>query len=142
MPDSFEVDESVSARDASAGDTGVTIIVCSSCRFRDGPAIEPRPGTELCNATEAAAAGTGVTVKRVACLGNCRRGISAAMLRPGSWSYIFGELNPQSAGDLIKGAKLFATSKDGFMPFSARPESLKRGLIARIPSAINLEDLP
>jgi predicted metal-binding protein len=139
VPDSFELDPDKSAGDA--GDTGVTIIVCSSCRFRDGPAIEPRPGLELCNATEAEAAGTGVAVRRVACLGNCRRGISAAMLRSGCWSYVFGELTPGSAGDLIKGAQLFATSKDGFMPFRERPESLKRGLIARIPSAINLEDL-
>lgn len=142
MPDSFEPDPDKSAGQACAGDTGVTIIVCSSCRFRDGPAIEPRPGLGLCNATEAAAAGTGVTVKRVACLGNCRRGISAAMLRAGCWSYVFGELTPDSAGDLIKGAQLFATSKDGFMPFRERPESLKRGLIARLPSAINLEELP
>jgi predicted metal-binding protein len=142
VPDSFEVDPNVPAGDASAGDTGVTIIVCSACRFRDGPAIEPRPGHELGRATEAAAAGTGITVKRVACLGNCRRGISAAMLRSGCWSYLFGELTPESAGDLIKGARLFATSKDGFMPFRERPESLKRGLIARIPSAINLEELP
>ena len=140
MPDSFELDRDKSAGDA--GDTGVTIVVCSSCRFRDGPALEPRPGLELCSASEAAAAGTGVTVKRVACLGNCRRGISAAMLRSGCWSYVFGELTPDSAGDLIKGAQLFATSKDGFMPFRERPESLKRGLIARLPSAINLEELP
>jgi predicted metal-binding protein len=142
VPDSFEVDSSVSAPDARVGDAGVTIIVCSSCRFRDGPAIEPRPGLELARTTEAAAAGTGIAVKRVACLGNCRRGISAAMLRQGSWSYVFGELDTQSAGDLVKAARLFATSRDGFMPYSDRPESLKRGLIARIPSAINLEDLP
>lgn len=142
MPDSFEVEPELSAADVRAGDTGVTIIVCSSCRFRDGPPVEPRPGFELGRATEAAASGTGIAVKRVACLGNCRRGISVAMLRSGCWSYVFGELTPESAGDLIKGAKLFATSKDGFMPYTARPESLKRGLIARLPSAINLEDLP
>jgi len=142
VPDSFEVDPNVPAGDAAAGDTGVTIIVCSSCRFRDGAAVEPRPGLELARATEAAAEGTGIAVRRFACLGNCRRGISAAMLRQGSWSYVFGELDTASAGDLIRGAKLFATSRDGFMPYSDRPESLKRGLIARIPSAINLEDLP
>lgn len=142
MPDSFEIDPDAFGRDEAAGDTGVTIIVCRSCRFRDGPAAEPRPGLELARATEAAAEGAGVAVKSVACLGNCRRGISAAMLRKGCWSYIFGELGTTSAGDLIDGARLFATSKDGFMPFTNRPESLKRGLIARIPSAINLEELP
>ena len=44
--------------------------------------------------------------------------------------------------DLIAGAKLFVGSTDGFMPYGDRPDSLKRGLIARIPTLENLKDLP
>ena len=44
--------------------------------------------------------------------------------------------------DLVAGARLFATSDDGFMPFRARPEALKRGLVARIPHPDILKDLP
>lgn len=131
----------------AAGDDAVacaamTIVVCGSCRLPDAPLLDPRPGADLAAATIAAAAGTSITVKRAGCLGNCRRGLSAAILRDGCWSYVFGELVPDSAPDLIAGARLFATSQDGFMPYSARPQSLKRGLIARIPSFDNLEDLP
>lgn len=121
--------------------TGVTIVVCNTCRFRDGPAEEPRPGSRLVRETRAAAAGSGIEVRQVSCLGNCRRGISAAVLRDGCWSYLFGELDTDSAQDLVAGARLFASSHDGFMPFRERPVALKRGLIARIPSLANLEDL-
>jgi predicted metal-binding protein len=120
----------------------MTIVVCNSCRLPADPLLEPRPGSHLAAATIAAARDTGINVKQVGCLGNCKRGLSAAVLREGCWSYVFGELTPDSAPDLIAGARLFATSEDGFMPFRARPESLKRGLIARVPSFDNLKDLP
>ena len=118
----------------------VTIVVCHSCRKPGDPDDYPRPGSRLAEATLAAAEGTGLRVARVGCLGNCKRGISAAMLREGSWSYIFGELTEESADDLIAGALLYANATDGFMPFRARPESLKRGLVARIPTLGHIKD--
>ncbi len=120
----------------------MTIVVCHSCRLPDNPLLDPRPGSDFAVAVLAAAENTGITVKKAGCLANCKRGLSAAVLRDGCWSYVFGELTPENAEDLIAGAQLFATSTDGFMPFRARPESLKRGLIARIPTFDNLKDLP
>lgn len=49
------------------------------------------------------------------------------------WSYVFGGLTPDNAEDLISGAKLLAGSADGLMPWRGRPDSLKRGMVARIP---------
>src|SRR5690606_12692277 len=114
---------------APAPDSGVTIVVCHSCRRQDDPMDHPRPGTRLHQSVRNAAMGTGVEVRKIGCLGNCKRGISAAILRDGCWSYVFGELDEDSAADLVAGATLFAGSTDGFMPFRARPESLKRGLV-------------
>ena len=101
-----------------------------------------RQGSLLAEDTRRAAAGTGVVVRHVGCLGNCRRGLSAAIFRTGCWSYVFGGLGVTSGGDLVAGARLFATSTDGFMPFRARPEALKRGLVARIPHPDILKELP
>jgi predicted metal-binding protein len=120
----------------------VTVLVCSSCRLAEAPESEARPGGALVEDTRRAAAGTGVVVRQVACLGNCRRGLSAAIFRSGGWSYVFGGLGAASGGDLVAGARLFAEATDGFMPFRARPESLKRGLIARIPNPDILKELP
>lgn len=120
----------------------VTVVVCSSCRFGDEPEADPRPGLVLARAAAQAAADSPVHVRHVACLGNCSRGLSAAVLREGSWSYVFGGLTTSSAADLIAGAELFYATTDGFMPYRARPEALKRGLVARVPTLDSLKEIP
>ncbi len=120
----------------------VTVLVCSSCRREGDPEGQPRPGTDLAEDARRAALGSGVSVRRVACLGNCKRGLTAAIFRTGCWAYVFGGLTTASGADLVAGARLFAGASDGFMPFRARPEALKRGLIARIPHPDILKDLP
>ena len=55
------------------------IYVCVTCRRAGEPDAEPRPGALLADATEQAAAGTEVEVRRLRCLANCTRGPSAAM---------------------------------------------------------------
>jgi predicted metal-binding protein len=75
-----------------------------------------------------------VNVLRIRCLGNCNRGLSAAIRRERSWTYVFGDLDAERDGPtLIAGARLFAESTDGLMPWRGRPDPLKRGLIARMP---------
>ena len=112
----------------------ITIYVCTTCR-RPGDSDEgPRRGEAFAEETIAAAAGTGLAVKRVRCLSNCRRGLSAAVRRDDAWTYIFGDLDPETgARALIDGALLFAGANTQVMPWRGRPEPLKRGLIARLP---------
>src|SRR5262245_25107654 len=69
----------------------VTVVVCETCRDASGSDAHPRPGALLAEATRQAAAGTRIATARVECLGNCKRRLSAAMLRPGAWSYVFGD---------------------------------------------------
>ncbi|WP_269929820.1 DUF1636 family protein [Aminobacter sp. HY435] len=111
----------------------MTILVCSSCRDETGSDAHPRAGARLAEDARLAANGKNIAVRGVECLGNCKRRLSAALIRDGAWSYVFGDLNPSSGEDLVAGAKLFATSTDGLIPWRGRPDSLKRGLIARIP---------
>jgi len=109
------------------------IYVCITCRRAGEPDVEPRPGALLADATEKAAAGTAVEVRRLRCLANCTRGPSAAMRCNGSWTYVFGGLDPANADALVAGAKLLAGASDGILPWRGRPEILKRALIARVP---------
>jgi len=115
------------------------IYVCITCR-RVGEPDEPRPGALLAAATATAAEGSDVEVRRVACLANCTRGASAAMRANGSWTYVFGGLDPGCGKALIDGAHLLAEAADGLMPWRGRPEPLKRGLIARMPPLDFTED--
>jgi predicted metal-binding protein len=109
------------------------IYICVTCRRAGEPDAEPRPGVLLAEATEQAAAGTDVTVRRLRCLANCTRGPSIAMRCDGSWTYIFGGLDAADAGALVQGAMLLAGASDGTLPWRERPDVLKRGLIARVP---------
>ena len=109
------------------------IYVCVTCRRAGEPDAEPRPGALLADATEQAAVGTNVEVRRLRCLANCTRGPSAAMRCNGSWTYVFGGLDAVNADALVAGAKLLAGASDGILPWRGRPEILKRSLIARVP---------
>ena len=117
----------------SANNKPPTVYVCTTCKRAGEPDSEPRPGALLAAATERAAAGTEVDVRRLRCLANCTRGPSAAMRCNGSWTYVFGGLDATCADALIAGARLLAGAADGILPWRGRPEILKRGLIARVP---------
>jgi predicted metal-binding protein len=124
------------------------VLVCITCRAAadssDAPRDEgPRAGMALAVATAAAASASDISVQRVRCLGNCSRGLSAAIRCDDSWTYVFGGLEPARDGpSLIIGARLLALAADGIMPWRGRPESLKRGLIARVPPANFREEQP
>jgi predicted metal-binding protein len=126
---------------APATRAATTIYVCITCRRPGDPEDAPRPGADLAAMTAAAANGSGVNVRRVRCLANCKRGCSAAVRREGAWTYVFGDLDAASAAPaLVEGARLFANSTDDLMPWRGRPEPLKRGLIARVPPIDFTED--
>jgi predicted metal-binding protein len=122
-----------------------TVLVCITCRTAadfsqvgavDSAVPEPaRPGLILAEATAVAASNApDISVQRVRCLGNCGRGLSAAIRCDHAWTYVFGGLDATRDGlTLIAGARLLAGAADGIMPWRNRPEPLKRGLIARIP---------
>ena len=116
---------------------GPIVYVCVTCRLAGDADDGPRAGRVLAEAVIEAARGTGVSVRHVDCLANCRRSLSAAMRKKNSWTYVFGELNaPDDAAALIEGAKLLATAEDGIRPWRGRPQALKGGLIARVPPLV------
>src|SRR5262249_12989096 len=113
----------------------VLIHVCVTCRreFDDQQALPA--GSRLRDAVASMLQGV-FEVRGVECLGNCRRSCSVALSAPGSWTYIFGDLAPEAAADLAAAGTLLAHSDNGFRPWRGRPESFKRGMIARVPPAL------
>ena len=154
--------------DIGAAAGRASVLVCITCRAATHPtdALATTPGTNalgnnalgtnalgadtppaglaLAEATAVAAANASdISVQRIRCLGNCSRGPSAAIGCENSWTYVFGGLEPTRDGpSLIIGARLLALAADGIMPWRGRPESLKRGLIARVPPVNFREELP
>ncbi|KQZ19150.1 metal-binding protein [Mesorhizobium sp. Root552] len=130
----------VESDSGQSGRAAVTVIVCTTCRDESGADSHPRAGELLAESARSAATGRGVDIRTVECLGNCKRRLSASILRTGGWGYVFGDLAPTSGADLVEGAELFAASPDELMPWRGRPDCLKRGLVARIPPLHLLKD--
>ena len=141
IPDSTSSEPGTERPEAGCGPeaarepAAVTLFICTTCR---APGVETatdaeRDGARLVAAALAVSEPAGVAVEGVSCLANCKRALSAAMVRRDGWTYVFGDLSPDSAPDLLAGAALLAGSEDGLMPRRGRPDVLKRGMVARIP---------
>ena len=116
----------------------VTILVCSTCRREDGEDSTPRPGEQLLAAVLAASRrehSPSLRVASVECLGNCKRRLSAAIVSPCGWSYVFGDLQIEHGADLVTGARLMQETTNGLMAWRGRPPCLKSGMVARLPPA-------
>ena len=113
----------------------VTVFICISCKGND---VSPeRPGQLLFDAVTAglrARVDRGVTVKPVECLGVCKRPCTVALVGSGKWTYVVGGLDHAGhADDVIAAALSFGATENGIIPWRERPQSFRKGLVARIP---------
>jgi len=120
-------------------ESAVTIFVCVSCRRPLGDTDETfdQPGrglvtallTRLCDQRRAH-----VEVRPVDCLAVCKRPCTVALSGADKWTYLIGDLDPDSHADEIVAAALsFAASENGIVPWRERPASFRKGVIARVP---------
>ena len=76
-----------------------------------------------------------VQVRAVQCLGVCKRPATIAVSAPDGYTFVFGDLEPESGAAAITAFALSYSRGDyGFVPWAARPELLRGRLVARIPS--------
>ena len=122
----------------------ITLQVCVTCKREGDAPTTAQPDALRSGARLRDALTTGlpanVTLQPVECLGNCKRSCTVVLSAPGCWTYVFGELTPDSRADVLVAADLLARSTDGLMPWRGRPEPFKRGMIARIPPQSSLKE--
>jgi predicted metal-binding protein len=110
---------------------GAVLHVCLTCKGAEPvPEGQPRPGARL---MQALASEPGLTVVGVECLSNCRRSCTIALSGPGRWSYVVGDIAPEMAAQVAEGARRYAATEDGLVPWRERPEIFRKGVIARVP---------
>ena len=96
-------------------------------------ASEPRAGSRLLAALQDAATDE-VRIEGVECLSVCKRPCTVAVASEGRWTYVYGDLDPvTSARTILDGLGLYADTPDGIVPWKARPEAFRKGVVARIP---------
>ena len=110
------------------------LYVCTTCRDAAHSAEAPSAGTRLHAALLAAPANPEIEVVGVECLSACKRACSVSFTAPGKWTYVFGDLPAEVAAEtVLRGARLYAESHDGIIPWKLRPDALKKGALARVP---------
>ena len=116
----------------------LTIHVCTACRRAraDLPEGYDQPGIALAEALTAqlSAKGSTIAVLPVECLAVCKRPCTIALSADGKWTYLIGDLDTDTHLDEIVGAaEAYAASANGIVPWKERPQSFRKGVVARVP---------
>ncbi len=121
--------------------------VCTTCRGTV-PDLAPPGLTPDATGTDAPRLGArlhdllsrtapdGVEIRPVECLSACSQGCSVALSAPGKWSYVYGRLTLDDAADILSGARAYAGTADGIVPWRERPAVFRKQSLARIPPHI------
>ncbi|AFY76706.1 MAG: DUF1636 domain-containing protein [Hydrococcus sp. C42_A2020_068] len=120
------------------------ILVCSTCAsvWQDGKRVGHSGGQklleELTQQSQNWSHASKFTIQSVECMNACNNSCVIAFTAPGKFTYLFGNLNrdSNSCNAILKCANLYFQKSDGMMPWSERPDPLKKGIIARIPNFI------
>jgi predicted metal-binding protein len=121
---------------------GVTLIVCSTCRFsveekEDADGV--RGGARLLAAVERLAEGeprlAQVSVRSMPCFFNCDQHCTVHLRAPGKMGYVLGKFEPteDAAQTILDYAALYAASAEGIVPYRQWPQGVKGHFIVRTP---------
>src|SRR3984957_13412024 len=116
-----------------------TLLVCVTCKSEQGPL-----GPGLFEALgERLASEPHITLKAVECLSVCKRPCTVALAAPGKWTYVVGDLNRDlHLEDIVVGARRYAASPDGVVPWRERPLCFRKGVVSRTPPLTIAETAP
>jgi predicted metal-binding protein len=114
-----------------------TVYVCTSCRRKtgDGEGDFDQPGRALAERLSGALEGeAGIDVMTVECLSVCKRPCTVALAAEGKWTYVVGDLDGEAhVCDIVSAVRAFSDSADGVVPWRERPQTFRKGVIARVP---------
>ena len=79
-------------------------------------------------------------IRPVECLSACDHGCNIALTKPGAWSYVYGRLTLEDVPEILRGARLYAASEGGIVPWRDRPVIFRKQSLARIPPFVTAEE--
>ena len=117
----------------------IELLVCTTCRVAEtappagtADADPPRAGRVLTDRLFACLP-QGVVLREVECLSNCSRGCTIALRGDGRWTYIYGNIDPDTHLEaVLDGISRYRDTPDGLVPWRERPEHFRKNCIARL----------
>ncbi len=117
-----------------------TLFVCTTCAsvWQDGKRVGSSGGEKLLRQLQELWQNwefrDKFPIQAVECMSACNRSCAIAFVAEGKFTYLFGDLPiDDSASAVLKCASQYYLKHDGSLPWSERPEPLKKGILAKIP---------
>jgi predicted metal-binding protein len=117
-----------------------TLFVCKTCAsvWQDNKRLGESGGEKLLKKLQLLAKDWELreqfTIQQVECMSACNRSCVVAFAAQGKMTYLFGDLAvDESASAVLECAKQYYSQPNGVLPWSERPEALKKGVLAKIP---------
>jgi predicted metal-binding protein len=134
----------VATTEGRARVTTTWITICDTCKREDWIArgMEQTDGERLAGLIESAAQGTGLAVRRTACLMGCDHSCNVAIQAEGKLAYTLGRFEPseEAAEGIVAYAAGHAASATGQVPYREWPQAVKGHFITRHPPLPGAED--
>lgn len=116
----------------------VTVFVCTACRFPASDSGETGTvslgETLLARLLDRLPRETAVTLQPVDCLAVCDRPCTVAFSGQDRWTYLIGDIDPETdADDILLAAARLAASDQPVLALADRPPFFRKGVIGRIP---------
>jgi predicted metal-binding protein len=131
------------ANNSETNNVGVsshTLFVCKTCAsvWQDGKRLGESGGEKLLQQLQVLAEDWELRdqfpIQQVECMSACNRSCVVAFAAQGKITYLFGDLAVDaSASAVLECASQYYSKPDGLLPWSERPEALKKGVLAKIP---------
>lgn len=116
------------------------LFVCTTCAsiWQDGKRIGESGGQQLLKQLQHLAQDWDLQnefqIQAVECMSACNRSCVIAFVASEKSTYLFGDLPVDgSASAILNCASQYYAKPDGLLPWSERPELLKKGILAKIP---------
>jgi predicted metal-binding protein len=128
-----------------------TLFICTTCAstWQDGKRIGKSGGEALLEQISTLAKNWELQdnfhIQEVSCMSACSRACAVSFTAAGKYTYLFGDLpanTSESATAVLECASQYYAKPDGLLPWSERPEPLKKGIVARIPPLPNYPVTP
>jgi predicted metal-binding protein len=117
-----------------------TLFVCTTCAcvWQDGKRVGESGGQQLLQQIQQLAQTWELqnkfSIQGVECMSACSHACVVALQGEEKLTYLFGNLAvDDSASAILRCATQYYNKPDGLLPWSERPEALKRGILAKIP---------
>ncbi|MBD2251358.1 DUF1636 family protein [Nostoc parmelioides] len=117
-----------------------TLFVCTTCAsvWQDGKRVSESGGQQLLQQLQALAQTWELqnqfSIQGVECMSACNHACVVAFQAEAKLTYLFGNLAvDDSPSAILQCATQYYVNPGGLLPWSERPEALKRGILAKIP---------